>query len=537
LELERIAPDLMSVASLRILLVDDDEIDRMAFLRFVRTQSLPYDCRAVGSVGEARAALAAGSFDLVILDRQLPDGLGFELLPYVGATPVIFATGSDSPEDAVRAMKEGATDYLLKDPDRNYLKLLPVAAERALRQDRDRAALRETQELFRQTFNEAPIGIAFVSPDGAFRRVNQALCKIFGFSEAEFLSGGFQRVFQKSPAPNCMAEFGGVQKSERLGRSADGREIWLQLDIVLVPDSRGLEPTYVAQFQDIGDRKRAEAALERSHAELVEASRRAGRAEVATGVLHNVANVLVSVNVASSLLAEGVEKSKTAHLKMLVAMIDEHKNDLGAFLSNDPKGKLIPSYLSRLSEHLAGERAAALRELAALRQSVEHLMAIVKAQQTQGKVGGAPEKLAVADFVTTALRMGSTAAHPGLQIVKEVGPELTVTVDKHQALQVLVNLIRNAIQACENSRQEEKVMTIRASVSSGRVRIAVTDNGVGIDPANLERIFSHGFTTKKDGHGFGLHSSVLVAKDLGGELSVHSDGPGKGATFTLELPL
>jgi signal transduction histidine kinase len=80
-------------------------------------------------------------------------------------------------------------------------------------------------------------------------------------------------------------------------------------------------------------------------------------------------------------------------------------------------------------------------------------------------------------------------------------------------------------------------MVIRiAPAGTDRTRITVTDNGVGIPPENMARIFNHGFTTKKDGHGFGLHSGANAAKEMGGSLTAHSDGPGKGATFTLELP-
>ena len=528
----------MSSDRYRILLVEDDEVDRMACLRHIRAQTLPYDCLAVASLAEAREALAAGSFDLIILDRQLPDGLGFELLPQVGATPVIFATGSDSPEDAVRAMKEGANDYLVKDPERNYLRLLPVAVERALRQHRDRAVLRETQELFRQTFNEAPIGIAFISPAGAFLRVNRALCDIFGVPEPDFLHRGFQLVFQCPSAPECMSEFGRSQKIEKLSRRRDGGEIWLQLDVALVPDSRGLDPTYVAQIQDISDRKRAEAALERSHAELLEASRRAGMAEVATEVLHNVANVLTSVTLASTLLDEGAANSKSGNLQTLVAILDQHKSDLGAFLIDDPVGKLMPSFLGA-PVRATGRRALRRpgRPRLPLRRSVEHLIAIVTAQQRLGKAESGLRKVAVADFVTDALSLGSIALHPGVRIVKEIEPGLTATVDVHRALQVLVNLIRNAIQACENSENGEQMVIVRASTAGRLLRIAVIDNGGGIDPAILGRIFTYGFTTKKEGHGFGLHSSLLAARVLGGELFVHSDGPGRGSSFTLELPV
>jgi signal transduction histidine kinase len=281
--------------------------------------------------------------------------------------------------------------------------------------------------------------------------------------------------------------------------------------------------------------KRSREELEGAHAELVAASRKAGMAEVATGVLHNVGNVLTSVNVASSFIAESLKKSKAASLPRLVSILREHEADLGAFLMNDPKGKQVLGYLSQLSDQLVHEHEGTLRELAQLQKNIEHIMEIVKAQQSHSKNAGEPETLAVADLIEDALKMNATAP-PGVQVVKELAPGLKVTVEKHKALQILVNLVRNAQQACEASPADPKTLTVRTSDGNQRVRIAVADNGIGIEPENLGRIFSHGFTTKKDGHGFGLHSSVVAAEELGGALLVHSDGPGKGATFTLELP-
>ena len=103
-------------------------------------------------------------------------------------------------------------------------------------------------------------------------------------------------------------------------------------------------------------------------------------------------------------------------------------------------------------------------------------------------------------------------------------------------LQILINLLRNAKYACEASGKSDKQIVVRIANHAGGVQIAVTDNGVGIQPDHMTRIFSHGFTTKKNGHGFGLHSGALAARELGGALRVASDGPGQGATFTLELP-
>ena len=275
--------------------------------------------------------------------------------------------------------------------------------------------------------------------------------------------------------------------------------------------------------------------LEKANAELVESSRLAGMAEVATGVLHNVRNVMTTVNVASSLVADRVSKSKSCDLAKLVTLFRQHENDLASFLTQDAKGKQVIAYVAQLAEHLANEQKTIIKEVARMQDCVEHMKDVVKTQQAYAKTSGVAEKLKVANLVEDALKMNSTARST-IQVVREFPQDLTVNVEKHKALQVLVNLIRNAKQACESSLSPTKTLTVRASNGGDRVRVAVTDNGVGITPENLGRIFSHGFTTKKDGHGFGLHHSALIARELGGALLVHSDGEGKGATFTLELP-
>jgi signal transduction histidine kinase len=148
------------------------------------------------------------------------------------------------------------------------------------------------------------------------------------------------------------------------------------------------------------------------------------------------------------------------------------------------------------------------------------------------------ETLNVTELVEDALRMSSSAlARHDIQVVKDFGEPVAILVEKHKVLQILVNPVRNAKHACADSGHQEKRLTIRVSNGDDRIRIAVKDNGVGIPRENLTRIFAHGFTTKKDGHGFGLHSGVLAAKEMGGSLGLHSNGVGQGATFTLELPL
>ena len=275
--------------------------------------------------------------------------------------------------------------------------------------------------------------------------------------------------------------------------------------------------------------------LEKANAELVESSRLAGMAEVATGVLHNVRNVMTTVNVASALVADRINKSKSSGLAKLATLLRQHEKDLASFLTQDAKGKQVIDYVSQLADHLATEQKSIVTELARMQDCIEHMKDVVQAQQAHAKTSGTPQKLRVADLVEDALKMNS-AAHCDIQIVKEFPQDLVVQVEKHKALQVLVNLIRNAKQACEASLSPVKTLSVRAHNGGDRVRVTVTDNGVGIARENLGQIFSHGFTTKKDGHGFGLHHSALVARELGGALLVHSEGEGKGAAFTLELP-
>ena len=129
----------------------------------------------------------------------------------------------------------------------------------------------------------------------------------------------------------------------------------------------------------------------------------------------------------------------------------------------------------------------------------------------------------------------SLARH-NVKVVRDYGPLPKICTDKHKVLQILINLVRNAKHACDDSGRNDKQMIVRATNGGGRVKIAVIDNGVGIPPENLTRVFNHGFTTRKDGHGFGLHSGVRMADEMGGSLTAQSEGIGKGATFTLEFP-
>jgi DNA-binding LacI/PurR family transcriptional regulator/signal transduction histidine kinase len=281
----------------------------------------------------------------------------------------------------------------------------------------------------------------------------------------------------------------------------------------------------------------ANAELKKIQAKLIETSREAGMSEVATGILHNVGNVLNSVNVSTTLIADQIRQSKIVNVARVSELLRAHEEDLATFLSGDPKGKMISPYLTGLAETLALERTTITAELAHLQKNVNHIKDIVAMQQSYARTSGVAESIVVTDLVEDALRInaGSLLRHD-INVVRDYQARPNISLEKHKVLQVLVNLVRNAEYACDESGRLDKEITLRTTVTECGVSIAVIDNGIGIPQENLTRIFAHGFTTRKDGHGFGLHSGALAAREMGGTLTGHSAGPGKGASFILELP-
>ena len=299
------------------------------------------------------------------------------------------------------------------------------------------------------------------------------------------------------------------------------------------------EQTELHLQAEISERKRMEIEVEKTHKALVDSSRQAGMAEVATSVLHNVGNVLNSVNVASSIVSENLHKSSSANLGKVVALMNEHAADLGTYVTSDPKGRLIPSYLGQLSALMEKERTTTIGEVDSLRQNIEHIKQIVARQQSHARVAGVTETVNVVELVGEALRADAEAMNGSdVTVVRDYDPQVSkMTVDKHKVLQILVNVICNARHSCNDAGVKDKRITVRIRAADRRINISVGDNGVGIPTENLTKIFNHGFTTRKDGHGFGLHSGALAAREMGGTLTAFSDGPGRGATFTLDLPV
>lgn len=270
---------------------------------------------------------------------------------------------------------------------------------------------------------------------------------------------------------------------------------------------------------------------------MIELSHQAGKAEVATGVLHNVGNVLNSINVSASLVEETLRQSRLPTLKKTADLIGE-QDDLGSFMTTDPRGQMVPGYLTKLADSLLEERDLESQELRSLIEHLDHVKTIVSMQQSYAGVSGLLEPVMLPKLLDEAeLLNASSLVRHAVEIVREIEPLPELLVEKQKVMQILVNLLKNAKDALTEGRADNRRLWVRIHRhGEDRVRISLTDNGIGIARENLTNIFSHGFTTKETGHGFGLHSCANAAKEMGGMLMVTSDGLGKGATFTIELP-
>jgi PAS domain S-box-containing protein len=424
---------------------------------------------------------------------------------------------------------------------------------------RTKEALLESQALYQSLVNELPAGVFRKDHDGRYVFVNAWFCRLkhmgperfLGKTTAEFAAAELAlRPERRRDIENLghqgtsdhekILTTGKTIQSEEHYPAQDGHEE-LYLHVVKCPvfGSDGSVIGSQGILTDITLRKSAERELENVHRALVDASRQAGMAEVASSVLHNVGNVLNSINVSMSLITEAVTKSRVSNLARIADLIREHRENIGDFLVKDPKGSQLPEYICHLADFLNREQTNLVNEVNETRKHIEHVKEIVSMQQGFAKACGVTEKVSAVDLVEDALRLNSGAlSRHQIQVVRDFPREAPqFTVERHKVLQILVNLIKNAKEACDESDQTEKKLAVRVKADHDQVGISIIDNGVGIRPENLTRIFNHGFTTRAHGHGFGLHSGALAAKEMGGSLTVNSDGPGKGATFLLQLPL
>jgi PAS domain S-box-containing protein len=351
------------------------------------------------------------------------------------------------------------------------------------------AGLSHEQALLRTLLDNASDFIYFKDANSRFVRCSLSLCARSGLAHEQMVG---KTDFDLSLEEFARSAFEDEQEIIRTGKPLvgklerevhpDGRITWVLTTKMPWRDPEGKIIGTFGISRDVTSIKEAEAKLEQVHQQLVDASRKAGQAEVASSVLHNVGNVLNSVNVSVGVIADRFRHGKSENLAKAIGLLREHEADLSDFISHDSRGaKLIP-YLEGVAELYVQEEKRMIQEVLGLGENVNHIIKIVAMQQDYATASAVIEPVNLAEVAEGALKMQSAAySHHSIRVVREFDPLPTIVADKHKIIQILVNLLQNSMSACSEQQSAEKVVSVRLQKSGDdRIRVEVCDNGAGI---------------------------------------------------------
>jgi len=404
------------------------------------------------------------------------------------------------------------------------------------------AALRDSESRYRVLFESTPVPKFVIDAVSlGFLAMNDAAIEHYGYTKAEMYDLTLRdlRAPGVGPADGPLPEEN-LEQSRSLRpsmhRKKNGAVIHVEVSSHEI-EFQGRRALLILAL-DVTERKNAEAELTKLNKQLIDASRQAGMAEVANSVLHNVGNVLNSVNVSATVVADRLRDSALADFPAAIQMLRDNAGDLGNFLTRDPRGSQLPGVLCLMGDHWVKEQAALLKETETLASHVRHIKEVVKRQQALSGLSGMVEPASINQIVHDALAINAALLEKsGVVVQRDLADLPSFLLDTVKLEQIVVNLIRNAQEALVEGGVADKRIAIRTRLDpNGQLRVEVADNGTGIPPEVMARLFTHGFTTKKTGHGFGLHASFIATREMGGTLSAHSDGRGRGARFVITMP-
>ncbi len=534
--------------NIRILLVEDDKIDQMAFKRLVKDENLSYDYDIAGSVSEARKILDPQRFDIAIMDYSLGDGTVFDIFDLVKDIPIIVVTGSGDERIAVKAMKAGAYDYLIKDLERNYLKVLPITVESAIKRKKTEKQFRMLSHAI-MSINDS---VYITDMDDRITFVNKALCKTYGYEEEDVI-GRYSNVLWKGASTNedvknIISQIKLNQKCEFYHRRRDGSEFPVSLSRSVIKDENGNEVAIVGVASDITECKQAEEVLRGAYDELER------RVESRTAELSKANALLIQENTerkrAEELLVrqkEEIEKAH-AHLRETTQMLvqAEKMSAVGTMVAgvshelNNPMMGIL-NFIQYCLKHTSPEdkRYSVLQDA---ERETNRCIDIVKNLLTfsrMEKEGPEARQKEVCDAIFDRVfkLLSYRIEKQGILITRHTAEETpAIWMKVNNIQQVFLNLIINSLDALKDRVRKEIHIDIKPNGEF--VQVTVADTGCGISPENIEKIFDPFFTTKPVGEGTGLGLSVCrsIIKEHGGEINCESE-PGVGTRFRILLPI
>ncbi len=398
-----------------------------------------------------------------------------------------------------------------------------------------------------EVFDDVHDGIILTDTEGRIKRMNPAATEMLGIStlqaEGRTVEALLQRrtaIAQASPQEICI-ETDGHRRYFSINRTETTNHGMTIGHIVLLSEitkhKRIEEMLLNSRDQLEREVQKRLNELREAKAEIVQQAHQSELAEITTGTLHNVMNLLNTLKISSEMLDRELSSKRLTRLNKANAVLREHFDHIEEFILRDPKGKKLLSYYLQFEELLDRAIAQSRDRVNKIREMVSAIEVIVAAQQKYGGSTSA-EEVSIPQLIEDAITMqASSIASHGLNVVKDFSSTPRIKLQKTKLIHILVNLIKNAKEAMAETPPEHRKLIFRTGTTDDHVFVQVSDTGCGISAENLSKMFSYGFTTKQGGHGFGLHTCQTYIAEMGGDLNVSSDGEMAGTTFTLELPI
>ena len=398
--------------------------------------------------------------------------------------------------------------------------------------------LRKLEEDKRKIIEYTPEPIIIINDKAQVKLMNSAVKKAFECQINEMQNQSIDEIFslqvinQKGILENVKLS---TQESPELGKeylfTYKDKTIPIELKTSLIDNHSKI---YI--IRDISERKKNEQELSLLNQKLILVSREAGMSDVSRMLLHNIGNILNSVLVTLSLMKDDIKNSRLNYLEQIGVLFEQHIDTIGDFLTHDEKGNKIPQYMILLGEYWSKDSKNLLVQLEYMDDSVDKIIVVIKKFQFH-HTSIVLEKIVITDLLDNALDIHMNRfKKDGIELVKHYSPVPIINQDRFKIWHILTNLITNAIDAVKAGESKTPRVDLFLEESKKGVRLKVTDNGVGIAENQLVTIFLFHHTSKLGGSGVGLHSSSILAKEIGATLTVHSKGVGKGATFILDIP-
>lgn len=482
----------------KILLIEDDKLDQMAFKRAIEEQNLAYDCTIAGSVSQAQSILATEQFDIIIADYILGDGTGFDILDLVKNTPFILVTGAGDEETAVKVWRAGAYDYLIKDPERNYLKALPITVENAVRHKKTEAKL----QLLSGAVTSTDDSVYITDMDNKIIFVNKAFCKTYGYTEQEIIGKDSNILWIAKPqSENTRSVFRLVRSAWEVGfyhKRKNGSVFPVSLSRSIIKDSNGNEIAVVGIARNISERILVEDELRTENLQLKEQNRL--KSELAVIVCRQLTPLV-------DRLKNIISSARAGALGQIDSKLSEN---LQLVQNNIDKAKSIIAEFTDISEIDAGRMTFKRSEFSF--QSV--VSQVLKA-------------------------LSPLAAEKGIELESFMpDADLVVDADRDRMVQVLTNIIGGSI----NSVPANGHIDVQVKDVSSDIIVEVQDDGPGIESGGMDKIFNYFDQIRmkiRSGKEEDLDLGLPIAKELmemqGGCIWAESKD-GEGSNICLTLP-